>query len=64
MAPALPKRKAGAVTTARPRKERVTVQPPIDVQFVVFGVFYVAFKWTVGIWALRRVKASIANHWA
>ena len=49
---------------ARQRKGVVTVQPPIDVQFMVFGMFYVAFKWTVGFWALRRVKASIVNHWA
>jgi hypothetical protein len=35
------------------------VQPPIDIQFMLWGSAYVLVKWTVGIWAIRRVKLSL-----
>ena len=33
---------------------------PTDVQFMLWGSAYVILKWTVGLWAVRRVKAYVA----
>jgi hypothetical protein len=34
---------------------------PPDTQFMIWGTGYVILKWTVGLWAVRRVKARIAR---
>jgi hypothetical protein len=33
------------------------MQPP-DPSFMLWGSAYVVLKWTVGVWAVRRVAAS------
>ena len=37
---------------------------PVDVQFMLWGSAYVILKWTVGLWAVRHVKARIAERTA
>ena len=32
-----------------------------DSQFILWGMTYVIVKWTVGAWAVRRVKAALAE---
>jgi hypothetical protein len=34
----------------------------LDSQFMLWGSVYVLLKWTVGIWAFRLAKASLARH--
>jgi hypothetical protein len=34
---------------------------PVDVGFLLWGSAYVILKWTVGLWALRRVKTGLFN---
>jgi hypothetical protein len=31
-----------------------------DPQFIFWGTTYVIVKWTIGAWAVRRVKAALA----
>jgi hypothetical protein len=33
--------------------------PPVDTTFMIWGSAYVILKWTVGLWAVRRVKAYV-----
>ena len=33
----------------------------VDTAFLVWGSAYVVLKWTVGLWALRRVKAYLSR---
>jgi hypothetical protein len=34
---------------------------PVDTTFMLWGSAYVILKWTVGLWAVRRVKAYVSG---
>ena len=34
---------------------------PNELQVMMWGSAYVILKWTVGLWAVRRVKSYLAN---
>jgi hypothetical protein len=38
--------------------------PPVDTTFMLWGSVYVLLKWTVGLWAVRRVKAYVQQRMA
>jgi hypothetical protein len=35
-----------------------------DPAFMLWASMYVALKWTIGVWAFRRVKAYVVNRHA
>lgn len=35
--------------------------PPVDFGFMVWGSAYVVFKWTVGLWTIRRLKIGLMD---